>query len=233
MLYRRPAELSGVLCLTQISICCGKTKAIAAIFLIWQKHLYKTCVINRVWNPLGISFGCEETKWIAAFVILCFRACVPIFDEASFCPCFLSLQMHHPIQMKPADSEKSNGEWHCTHAQRQTHQYHIHTYTCMHASIAFFEFCLVMAISAWLADSAGDSGKRLKHRAEERKGWDGAILIYINIFLYVWWIIKVVHKEVSESWIVLASLWTGLSPLWLLTHTNMLYALSSCHTRSP
>lgn len=186
MLYRRPAELSGVLCLTQISICCGKTKAIAAIFLIWQKHLYKTCVINRVWNPLGISFGCEETKWIAAFVILCFRACVPIFDEAFFCPCFLSLQMHHPIQMKPADSEKSNGEWHCTHAQRQTHQYHIHTYTCMHASIAFFEFCLVMAISAWLADSAGDSGKRLKHRAEERKrvGW-GNTDIYKYIFLCV------------------------------------------------
>lgn len=152
-----------------------------------------------------------------------------------FCPCFLSLQMHHPIQMKPADSEKSNGEWHCTHAQWQTHQYHTHTYTCMHASIAFFEFCLVMAISAWLADSAGDSGKRLKHRAEERKGlgWGNTDIykLYINIFFYVWWIIKVVHKEVSESWIILASLWTGLSPLWLLTHTNMLYALSSCRTR--
>lgn len=163
----------------------GKPKQLPPYFLS-DKSISIKRVINRVWNPLGISFGCEETKWIAAFVILCFRACVPIFDEAFFCPCFLSLQMHHPIQMKPADSEKSNGEWHCTHAQRQTHQYHIHTYTCMHASIAFFEFCLVMAISAWLADSAGDSGKRLKHRAEERKGvgW-GNTDIYKYIFLCV------------------------------------------------
>lgn len=31
------------------------------------------------------------------------------------CPPSLSPQMHHPIQMKPADSEKSNGEWPHTH----------------------------------------------------------------------------------------------------------------------
>lgn len=45
----------------------------------------------------------------------------------------------------------------------------------------------------------------------------------------MWWIIKVLQKEVSESWIVLAWRWTRLTPPWLLAHTNMLYAPS----RSP
>lgn len=37
----------------------------------------------------------------------------------TFSPPSLSPQMHHPIQMKPADSEKSNGEW--LHAHTHTH----------------------------------------------------------------------------------------------------------------
>lgn len=84
-------------------------------------------------------------------------------------------------------------------------------------------------LASWLADSK----KRLKHwardteRHRKRERQWGEMLIYINILLYVWWIIKVLHKEVSESWIVLASWWTSLSPLWLHTHTNMLHGLSS------
>lgn len=51
----------------------------------------------------------------------------------------------------------------------------------------------------------------------------------------MWWIIKVLRKEVSESWIVLASWWTRLSlPPWLFAHTNMLYANSplTAHSRA-
>lgn len=64
-----------------------------------------------------------------------------------------------------------------------------------------------------------------RNRERERRGGGNAdVYKYI---LYMWWIIKVLQKEVSESWIVLASWWTSLSPLWLFAHTNMLYALSS------
>lgn len=73
-----------------------------------------------------------------------------------------------------------------------------------------------------------DRRKGLRERSKERKRGKADVYQYI---LYVWWIIKVLQKEVSESWIVLASWWTSLYPLWQLTHINMPYALAHIHLK--
>lgn len=108
-----------------------------------------------------------------SFGFVVFLMCALISD-GGFLSLFLSLQMHHPIQMKPADSEKSNGEWHRTRAQSDPSRTHTHS----HASIAFSNLlgnghlCLI--------------GSTKKHREErKRRGGGGAVLIYINIFFYV------------------------------------------------
>lgn len=60
------------------------------------------CIKSEIENVLVYKLCIKQ---ISDCVWKCVR---PAFN--TFCPSFLCLQMHHPIQMKPADSEKSNGE---------------------------------------------------------------------------------------------------------------------------
>lgn len=66
---------------------------------------------------------CTRGSW--SILQLCIYACVKVIFNVFFllsAP-LLFPQMHHPIQMKPADSEKSNGEWPQGHHSSHTHMH--------------------------------------------------------------------------------------------------------------
>lgn len=96
--------------------------------------------LNQVW---GNEDRCFFSFWYVADKVAdskcktCIsRVCACVRPALNtFCPSSLSPQMHHPIQMKPADSEKSNGEW--LHTCTETDALISHTHTHINS---LFEF---------------------------------------------------------------------------------------------
>ncbi len=78
--------------------------------------------------------------------------------------------MHHPIQMKPADSEKSNGEW--THTPTQASVLHTH------ASIAFLNLLGNSYLTHVLAGCRQDEGLQSMKETKRKRG-----MLICNIYI--------------------------------------------------